>query len=71
MQNYEGAKAELQKSIESKPDYPVAYASMAILLSTRREFAGALEQFKKAVALNPDNLDLRYDLGNAFDDLRD
>src|SRR5207245_9295713 len=47
-------------------DYDLAYGSLGILLDSLQDFAGAATQFKKALTLNPGNLNAQYNLGNAY-----
>jgi tetratricopeptide (TPR) repeat protein len=53
LRNFEAAKLEMQASLRSKPDFELGYAALGFLLTDLSDFDGAIEQYRKALTLNP------------------
>lgn len=53
MGNFDAAKLELEACIRSKPDYALAYAGLANVLSTLKDYDGAIAQLKERSCSSP------------------
>ncbi len=49
----------------------MAYGSLGILLDEMRDYAGAVANYKKAITLNPKNVNATYNLALAYGELGD
>ena len=56
----QGAENQFRSALNSDPDLPDAHLNLGVILFSRNDAAGALEEFKKAIAAKPD-----YDAGIA------
>ncbi|KAL9184892.1 hypothetical protein ACHAXT_002669 [Thalassiosira profunda] len=55
MADYDAAADDCRKSIELCPDYEKAYTRLGLSLYFKGDYKGAVEAYKKALNLNPDN----------------
>jgi tetratricopeptide (TPR) repeat protein len=62
----DAAKLELQASIENKPDYIPGYGGLAYILDQQGDRDGAIAQYKKALALQPNDTHDRYNMAVAY-----
>jgi len=59
------AKEEATKALELEPSLPTAYAALAAVKATFDwDFAGAEQEYKKAIQLGPNNSEIHYSYGN-------
>ncbi|HAL76946.1 MAG TPA: hypothetical protein DCM70_10070, partial [Rhodobacteraceae bacterium] len=47
-----------EKAIQLKPDYSEAFTNLGIALNKTGDFATALDSFKQALVLSPDNVEI-------------
>lgn len=59
----EQAEKSLIQSIELKPDFAEAYASLAHVYDLKKEYPKAIEELNKALRLSPNNPAYHYNLG--------
>jgi tetratricopeptide (TPR) repeat protein len=60
------ARKSLIQSIEFKPDFAEAHATLGNLYDLQREYRSAIEELQKALELDPDNSAYHYNLGLVF-----
>ncbi|MFH0931606.1 MAG: tetratricopeptide repeat protein [Candidatus Zixiibacteriota bacterium] len=60
------AQKSLIQSIELKPDFAEAHATLGNLYDLDREYQSAIKELQKALELNPDNPTYHYNLGLVF-----
>ncbi|MCJ7498480.1 MAG: tetratricopeptide repeat protein [candidate division Zixibacteria bacterium] len=60
------AQKSLIQSIELKPDFAEAHATLGNLYDLEKEYRSAITELQKALELNPDNSAYHYNLGLVF-----
>jgi Tfp pilus assembly protein PilF len=63
MDDFDKAEKYYLLSIESDPDYAMAYNNLGGLYKLRKEYAKAIKYLKKANELDPDNKESYYNIG--------
>lgn len=66
--NLSAAQSHLQKSVKEYPCYVRAQTDLALVLSQKHDVAGAESALKKALACDPDYLDVYSELGQLYYD---
>lgn len=66
--NHADAEAMLQRSIELQPQ-SIAYFDLGVLAADQKHFTEAIEDFKRAAALDPQDPDAHYRLAHIFQQL--
>lgn len=69
MRRFEEAEAIYQRVLMQAPNHAQVRAALGALARTKRDWAGALEQFLAAVESDPNNVQFHIDLGRTFCDL--
>ena len=67
---HEEAIEDLNKAIELKPDYALAYNNRGIAYNNLGQYDRAIEDYDKAIELNPDYAHAYYNRGYSYDDLK-
>lgn len=62
----EGAKRELESAIKIDPGFELPYISLAQLAVQRKEFTAAIDLFRKAFSLRPDESYIAIQLGQLY-----
>jgi len=57
--DYEKAAEYLQKAVAVNPDLEGAYFKLGVISEIRDDLAGALENYDKALSINPHNSEAR------------
>ncbi len=60
------AIAELQKSVNLRPDFAAAHGALARAYSTKGDYDNAAAEMKRVIALNPRNVVAYYSLGMIY-----
>jgi Flp pilus assembly protein TadD len=66
LQSLDKAELYLKRALELKPDDPDALTGMAHTKYDTGDFASAITFYEKVLSKQPDDADLRTDLGNAY-----
>ncbi len=63
MERVDEAKSELEEAIENEPTNPQYYYFLGYLFDSQDEVEPAIENYQKAIELNPDYYEANYNLG--------
>lgn len=66
MERVDEAKAELQTAINNEPTNPLYYYFLGYLYDFQEDADNAIEQYKKAIELNPDYYEANYNLAVVY-----
>lgn len=66
MERVDEAKAELEAAINSEPTNPLYYYFLGYLYDFQEDGDNAIEQYKKAIELNPEYYEANYNLGVVY-----
>lgn len=67
--NREGAEQMLRQAMELQPDVRIAHFDLGVLASDGKHYTAAIDDFKRAVALDPQEPDAHYRLAHIFQQL--
>lgn len=62
--DYDNALKDADKTTEIKPDWPKGWSRKGAALHGKRDLAGALDAYKKAFELDPNNAAVKNDIAN-------
>jgi tetratricopeptide (TPR) repeat protein len=70
-QDYPGALADFNKSLQRNPDNVLALNNRGIVRGIMNDFEGAVKDFSQAMKLNPEYIDAYYNRGIAYYQLKE
>jgi len=71
LKDYDEAQRYISASLELFPDYPVGYVNRGVICLNTRRLRPAIENFEKALELDPKNLLAHYNLAACYINLGD